>query len=223
VLELDCRTLPEADSANVIAELFGREKPDEIVLLGAHVDAWDVGTGAHDDGAGCAQVIEALRLLKSLPERPRRTVRICLFANEENGLRGGRAYAAEHEKEMEKHVLALESDRGGFAPQGFGTDAKGAGFDALRAHVALLAGTGGDRLIAGGGGADISVLEKFGVPLCEYIPDPQRYFDVHHCARDVIEMVNARELQMGASLIAAFAWCVADAAEVLPRNRIEPR
>ncbi len=220
--ELDCRTLEDVDSSNVVAELKGREKPDEIVLLGAHLDSWDLAQGAHDDGAGCAQIIEALRLLKQHGERPLRTVRICLFMNEESGLRGGRAYFDAHEKELDKHVLALETDRGGFAPQGFATSLRGAGFEALRAHVALLTGTGADRLIEGGGGADISPLEHANVPVCEILPDPQRYFDVHHCARDVLTEVNPRELELGATLIAALAWSVADAPTVLARNPAKP-
>jgi Zn-dependent M28 family amino/carboxypeptidase len=150
-------------------------------------------------------------------------VRICLFMNEENGLRGGRAYAEAHAAELEKHVLALETDRGGFAPAGFETDVKGAGFEAMRAHVALFKGTGADRLIEGGGGADISPLARAGVPLSEFVPDPQRYFDVHHCARDVVSMVNPRELELGAAVIAGMAWCVADAAEALPHNTVQPK
>jgi hypothetical protein len=223
VLELDCRTLPDVESANVVAELRGRELPHEIVLLGAHLDAWDVSEGAHDDGAGCVQVMDALRLIAARDVRPRRTVRICLFMNEENGLRGARAYAATHADELRHHVFALESDRGAFAPAGFATDMQGPGFDMLRAHVALFEGTGGDRLVPGRGGADISVLAPAGVPLCEYLPDPKPYFDVHHSANDTLDAVHPRHLQMGAALIAALAWCVADAPEALPRNPVAGR
>jgi carboxypeptidase Q len=217
-LKLDCRSLPDADSFNVLAEVRGREKPDEIVLIGGHLDGWDLGQGAHDDGAGVAQVMEALRLVKSLGLRPRRTLRLCLFMNEENGLRGGHAYLAAHKDELQKHVMALETDRGGFAPQAFGTDANPAAFEMLRGYTRFFAGTGGDRLVAGSGGADIGELANSGVPLLEYIPDPSRYFDLHHSSRDVLTEVHPRELELGAALIAALAWCVADDATLLPRN-----
>lgn len=209
-LELDCRTLPDVDSHNVVGEVRGRELPDEIVLIGAHLDAWDVGEGAHDDGAGCAHVIEAARLLIDLGLRPRRTVRVCLFMNEENGLRGGLAYRATHERELARHVLALESDRGGFAPRGFATDARPEQYARLAAITELLAPWGASTLRAGGGGADIGPLRAHGVPLAEFLPDAARYFDFHHADSDVLAAVNPRELSLGAAAIAAFAWCVAD-------------
>jgi len=217
-LKLDCRSLEDADSFNVLAEVRGREKPDEIVLIGGHLDGWDLGQGAHDDGAGVVQVMEALRLVKSLGLRPRRTLRLCLFMNEENGLRGGHAYVAAHKDELQKHVMALETDRGGFAPQAFGTDANPAAFEMLRGYTRFFAGTGGDRLVPGNGGADIGELAKSGVPLMEYIPDPSRYFDLHHSSRDVLTEVHPRELELGAALIAALSWCVADDPSTLPRN-----
>jgi len=210
-LELDCRTLPDIESANVVGELRGREIPEEIVLLGAHLDAWDVGSGAHDDGAGCVHVIEAVRLLAELGLRPRRTVRVCLFMNEENGLRGGLAYRDAHLAELPRHVLALETDRGGFTPRGFGTDAPPEVFARLEASTRLLHAYGAGLLVKGGGGADISPLAEHGVVLCEYVPDAARYFDVHHAETDVIEAVHPRELALGAAAIAAFAWCAAEA------------
>jgi carboxypeptidase Q len=217
-LELDCRSLADAPSANVVAELVGRERPDEIVLVGAHLDAWDVGVGAHDDGAGCAQAIAAVRLLKDLGLVPRRTIRVVLYANEENGLAGARAYAADHAEELERHVLALESDRGGFAPRGFDTDAEHAGFERLAAMAALLEPIGAARVVAGGGGADISTLAPAGVPLVGLVPDAARYFDVHHAARDTLEQVAPRELQLGTAAMAALVWMVADDPETFPRN-----
>lgn len=210
-LELDCHTLPDVESANVVGEIRGRELPDEIVLLGGHLDAWDVGEGAHDDGAGCAQSLEAARLLLELGLRPRRTLRVCFFMNEENGLRGGLAYRDAHLGELDRHVLAIESDRGGFAPRGFGTDAGPALFARLAAAARLLEPWGASMLRAGDGGADIGPLREHGVPLAEYLPDAARYFDFHHSDTDVLAAVHPRELSLGAAAIAAFAWCVADA------------
>lgn len=209
-LVLGCRTLPDADSANVVGEVRGSERPDEIVLIGAHLDAWDAGEGAHDDGAGCAHVIEAARLLLALELRPRRTVRVCLFMNEENGLRGGLGYRDAHREELAQHVLALESDRGGFAPRGFATDARPELRARLAAAAALLEPWGASLLRDGDGGADIGPLREHGVPLAELLPDAARYFDFHHADTDVVGAVHPRELSLGAAAIAAFAWCVAD-------------
>jgi len=220
-LRLDCHPLPPGPGWNVIGELPGREHPEEVVVLGAHLDAWDVGEGAHDDGAGCAQVIEAARLLKRLGLRPRRTIRCVLFTDEQTGGSGGRAYREAHLAELANHVMALESDRGGFTPRGFGSNANEAALEVLRAAAALLEGTGADHVRKGGGGADIGPMGKDGVPLVGYVPDPQRYFDVHHSALDTIEAVDERELELGAAAIAVLAWVVADAEERLPRNPVK--
>ena len=217
-LRLACRTLPDAPSHNVVGELVGSERPEEVVLLGAHLDSWDVGQGAHDDGAGCVQVIEAAGLLRRLGLRPRRTVRVVLFMNEENGLAGARAYEAAHRGELGRHVLALESDRGGFTPRGFTTNANDAALSVLREAAAHLEEIGASLVLPGGGGADIGVLGPSGVVLCGYLPDAQRYFDVHHSARDVLEAVNPRELALGAAAIASLAFLVADLPQALPRN-----
>jgi hypothetical protein len=217
-LKLDCREHPDAPSHNVVGEVRGREKPDEIVLVGGHLDAWDAAQGAHDDGTGCAQCIEALRLVRVLDLRPKRTLRAVLFMNEENGLRGARAYREAHASELERHVLALETDRGGFAPRGFGTNAPPESMALLRPITATFESIGGSLLKSGGGGADTSPLERDGVTVMEYLPDCQRYFDVHHCARDTIESVNPRELELGAAMIAAMIRGVADLDQALPRG-----
>jgi len=217
VLKLDCREMPDVVSHNVVGEVRGRENPDEIVLVGAHLDAWEAGQGAHDDGAGCVQCIEALRLVRALDLRPKRTLRAVLFMNEENGLRGAIAYHDAHAAELEHHVLAIETDRGGFAPRGFETNAGPAAMELLRPIVATFAAAGGSLLKAGGGGADISPLERDGVSVMEYLPDCARYFDVHHCGRDTLESVNPRELELGAALIAAMARDVAELEQPLPR------
>jgi Zn-dependent M28 family amino/carboxypeptidase len=215
-LALDCRTLPDVDSANVVGEIPGRERPEEVVLIGAHLDAWDIGDGAHDDGAGCAHVLEAGRLLLASPlGPPRRTVRCVLFMNEENGLRGALAYRDTNAAELERHVLAIESDRGGGLPLGYATDASGAAAE-------LLARLYGGRPLARGGGADISPLAEFGVPLVGFYPNPQRYFDYHHSANDVLASVHPRELQLGAIALASMAWLAAEHPEDWPRELPAP-
>jgi Zn-dependent M28 family amino/carboxypeptidase len=217
-LALDCETRADVTSHNVIGEIRGASLPDEIVLVGGHLDAWDVGQGAHDDGAGVVQTIEALRLVRALGLRPKRTLRAVLFMNEENGLRGGRAYRDAHKAEVERHVLAIESDRGGFAPRGFATNANPRAFEILRGITDLLHAGSTATLVQGGGGADISPLEREGVIVMEYLPDAQRYFDYHHCERDTLDAVHPRELELGAAWIAAMVYSVADLDERLPRN-----
>ncbi|MGA9364936.1 MAG: M20/M25/M40 family metallo-hydrolase [Bacteroidota bacterium] len=208
-LKLTCQTLPDAESANVIGELTGSEKPQEVVVIGAHLDSWDKGQGAHDDGAGCVQVLEALRLFKDLGLRPKRTVRAVLFMNEENGLRGGKAYA-EKERQGEKPILAIESDAGGFSPRGFGVEADSNTFEEVAHWADLLKPIDADRIWKGGGGADISALGKKGVPLAGLSVDPQRYFDYHHSDSDTIDKVNERELELGAAAIAVLSYVVAE-------------
>lgn len=218
-LQLDCQNLGDAPSHNVVGELRGREQPGEVVLVGGHLDAWDVGQGAVDDGCGCVQAIECARLCKALGLRPRRTLRVVLFMNEENGLRGGLAYRDAHRAELGAHVAAIESDRGGFVPRGFtasGGPAVAAALEPLRAE---LARAGAGELRPGSGGADISVLGAEGVPLLELLPDPQRYFDYHHSVRDTLDAVHPRELELGAGCLAAMAWFLAERPERLPGAR----
>ncbi len=208
----------EKPSHNVIGELRGREKPEEIVLVGGHLDGWDIGEGAHDDGSGVCHSLGALDLIAKLPERPRRTIRCVLFMNEENGLAGARAYYDQHRDEMPKHVLALESDRGGFSPRGFSTDSGPEGRALCEEIAKLFWEFGASRIIPGGGGADISFMRQSGVPLVGFVPDPHRYFDVHHSERDVFAQVNDRELCLGTACIAAFLYIVAELPETFPRN-----
>ena len=223
-LELACLTLPDSPSANVIGEIVGRERPDEVVLVGGHLDCWDVGQGASDDGGGCCQAIEALRLMKALGLQPRRTVRAVLFMNEENGSRGARAYreAAAEAGELGGHVLAIESDSGPFTPRAFTTDANDEALAVLQQIGALLRETGLREVREGGGGADIDGLREHGVIVMGYAPDGQRYFDLHHSGRDTLEQVSPREIHLGAACIAAMAFVVADLEETLPRNVPEP-
>ncbi len=217
-LVLDCEERGEAPSFNVVGELRGRELPDEILVVGAHLDCWDVGQGAHDDGAGCSQAIEAVRLLRALDLRPRRTLRVVLFMNEENGLRGGSEYYRTHFEEMGQHVLALESDRGGFAPRGFATDANPRARERIAEIVDLFEPYDADLLFEGPGGADVSPMRGAGVVTVGLVPDSHRYFDVHHSANDTLDEVHPRELELGAALMAALLYFVAEDIERLPPN-----
>lgn len=207
-LKLSCEKLEDVESANVVGELRGTEKPEEVVLIGAHLDSWDIGQGAHDDGAGCAHVIEALRLLHDFGFRPKRTIRVVLFANEENGLRGGKAYAAK-KRPGEKHIAALETDAGGFTPRGFGISADSLVFDKLASWSYLFASIEADRFRKGGGGADIAELARQGVPAIGLNVDRHRYFDYHHSENDTMDKVNERELELGAAAIAILAYIIA--------------
>lgn len=217
-LELSCETLADTDSHNVVGEIIGHEFPDEIVVVGGHLDAWDVGCGAHDDGAGICHSLEAMRLLRLVGFQPRRTIRCVLFMNEENGVRGGNAYYESHLADMGDHVFALESDRGGFVPRGFSTDANEEALAILRRIGALLGSIGADKVQPGGGGVDIGPMTKSGVVTMGLLPDSQRYFDVHHSENDVIAAVNERELELGAAAVATMIAVVADLPERIPAN-----
>lgn len=217
-LSLSSKSFPDADSANVVGEIPGREKPDEIVLLGAHLDSWDLGTGAVDDGAGCAHVIEAARLVGELPRRPRRTLRVVLFANEENGARGANAYAEAHRAELGKHVAAMESDSGAGKSLAF-TWSAGAGAEAvLQAIASHLAPATGEPIRRGSeGGVDIAPLRRAGVPLFGIRQDSTLYFDLHHTADDTLDKVDERDLDSSVAVAASLAYALAELPEPLPR------
>lgn len=207
-LTLSCETLPDAATWNVVGEIRGSEFPNEVIVVGGHLDSWDKGVGAHDDGAGCIQSIEVLRLIKELGLKPKRTIRAVMFANEENGLRGGIAYAAV-QRSGEHHIAAIESDAGGFVPRGFGVS-DSAAYVRIKSWEPLFSFMNADRIVRGGGGADISPLMRQGVPGIGLNVDSQRYFDVHHSDNDVIEAVNERELALGAGAMAVLAWMIAE-------------
>jgi hypothetical protein len=201
--------LPDTTGNNVIGELKGTEFPNEFITVGGHLDSWDVGEGAHDDGAGCVQTIEILRTLKALNYKPKRTIRFVLFANEENGLRGGNKYAEEAKVKGEKHIFALESDAGGFTPRGFGFTGSESQFLKVLSWQRLLCPYGACEIVRGGGGADIGPLARTqGTPVSGLNPDSQRYFDVHHARNDVFENVNKRELQLGAVNMTALIYLI---------------
>ncbi len=203
------RTLPDTIGNNVIAELKGTLHPEKIITLGGHLDSWDNCEGAHDDGAGIVQTIEVLRAFKELGYRPKHTIRFVFFANEENGLRGGRKYAEEAKRKNEQHVFALESDAGGFTPRGFSFSGPESSWSKLLSWKELLAPYYGDQFSKGGGGADIGPLARtMNVPVAGLLPDSQRYFDVHHAANDTFESVNFRELNLGAINMAALVYLV---------------
>lgn len=203
------KMLPDTIGHNVIGELKGTEFPNEYITVGGHLDSWDNCEGAHDDGAGCVQTIEILRAMKALGYKPKRTIRFVLFANEENGLRGGTKYADEAKAKGEKHVFALESDAGGFTPRGFGFTVSDEQFRKIQSWEALLAPYGACELVRGGGGADIGPLNRaLGTAVAGLQPDSQRYFDYHHARNDTFEAVNKRELELGAVNMAALIYLV---------------
>jgi carboxypeptidase Q len=216
-LKMEAKFLPDAESANVIAEIKGSEKPDEVIVIGGHFDSWDVGQGAHDDGGGCIVAWETVRLLKELGLRPRRTIRVVLWTNEENGLRGGTAYHDAHKAEIAKHILAIESDSGVYRPEGFGlVDTAPLQVRSNLLEIAkLLSGIGADQIAADGGGADISPMMHDGVAGASLDVDGTHYFDIHHTHADTLDKVNPRELALCVATMAVMAYTVADMPESL--------
>jgi carboxypeptidase Q len=200
--QLDCKTGDDRLSSNVIAETKGLISPNKVIVFGGHFDSWDEGEGAHDDGAGCMHAFEALRILKTIGYQPKHTLRCAFWINEENGLKGALKYAELVKQMGEIHIAAIESDRGGFAPRGFGVDSSM--FSSTQKYRTLWDKYMLDHWEVGGGGADIGPLKKLDskTVLVSFIPDSQRYFDVHHAKTDVFENVNKRELELGAAAMA---------------------
>lgn len=208
-MRMTCKTYSMKPSFNVVAEIKGSEKPDEILLVGGHLDSWDVGTGAHDDGAGCVQSMDVIQIFKRLGYRPKRTLRCVLFMAEENSGSGARAYAAASDEKGERHIAAIESDAGGFSPRGFTCEAdpsvfvekfsKAAAWSPLLEPYQLF-------VTKGGSGADISKLKHQKPLLIGLSPDSQRYFDYHHTAIDTFDKVNQRELALGAAAMASLIY-----------------
>lgn len=198
--------LGEVLSYNVIGEIKGTEKPDQVLLVGGHLDSWDVGEGAHDDGAGCVQSIDALRILKEIGYQPRHSLRAVMFMNEENGLRGGRKYAEEAAQAGITHLAAIESDAGGFSPVGFSIDSDALTLSGIQAWKPYFAPYQLHQIEAGYGGADISPMQNQGVTLISLRPDSQRYFDYHHTEEDTFEKVSPRELALGTAAMASLLY-----------------
>lgn len=216
-LQMNAETLPDAPSRNVVAEIRGREFPDEIVVMGGHIDSWDVGRGAMDDAGGVVVAWEAIRLMKELGLRPRRTIRVVGWTNEENGTRGGTAYRDAHEAELGDHILAIESDGGVFKPLGFGFT----GNDRARAIVTeiaqLLAPIEATTIGPNGGGADIGPIMQRGVPGMGHQVDESRYFWYHHSHADTVDKLDPRDVVMNVAAMAVMSYIVADLPARLPR------
>jgi len=207
-LKLDCKNFPEVPSHNVIGEIKGSEFPEEIILVGGHLDSWDLGDGSHDDGAGIVQSMEVVRLFKQMNYKPKRTIRVVLYMNEENGLRGGTAYAQYAKQNKEKHIFALESDAGGFSPRGFVFEATNSQFKQIESWKPYFSPYLADRFELGGSGADIDPLRDNKVVLSGLRPDSQRYFDFHHAANDTFDVINKRELELGAAAMSSLVYLV---------------
>ena len=203
-----CKNYPDTWSYNVIGEIKGSQKPNEIITAGAHLDAWDIAEGAHDDGGGCVQAIEMIRIYKKLAVKPKRTIRAVMFMNEEMSGTGGKTYAEEARKKGELHYAALEADRGVMSPRGFGFDAEGARLEKLVNLASYFIPYNIRDFDKGGGGSDISPLKAQGTLLIGTMPESQRYFYYHHSANDTFEQVNERELQMGSAATASLIYLI---------------
>ena len=210
-INTNCKQEGLRSAPNVIGEIQGSEFPDEIILVGGHLDSWDVGQGAHDDGSGCVQAMEVLRIFNSLGYRPKRTIRVVLFSNEENGLAGGKTYAQVSNNKKEFHLAALESDSGGFSPRGFSFEADTSVFKTYYRHVNKwlpMLESYGLHFETGGSGADIGPLKSQKGLLIGLRTDSQRYFDFHHTVNDSIEAVNKRELELGAAAMTSLIFLI---------------
>jgi carboxypeptidase Q len=210
-LKMEAHFEADAESANVVAEWRGREKPDEFVVIGGHLDSWDVGAGATDDGGGCVVTWEALRLMKKLNLRPRRTVRVVLWTNEENGTRGGVAYRDRHRSELANHVMMLESDNGVFRPLGFGFTGGDGARQKVRAIATLLQGIAADAILPGGEGADINPsVRDARIPSLALAVDDAKYFTIHHTPADTIDKIDPVEMAKCVAAVAVMTFVVAD-------------
>lgn len=217
-LFMGAQTLPDAKSRNVIAEIVGSEFPEEVVVMGGHIDSWDVGQGAMDDAGGCVAAWHALMLMRKLGLQPRRTIRVVLWTNEENGLRGANAYRDAHMDELDDHVLAIESDSGVFKPEGFGFGGSDEAFEILSALGRYLEPVEAGKIFRGGGGADISPLMRLGVPGMGLRVDGSKYFWYHHTSADTIDKLDPREMNLCVAALAVMSYAVANLDEPLPRR-----
>ena len=215
-----CKQYDDVQSYNVIGEITGSTYPNEVMVVGGHLDSWDLGDGSHDDGAGCVQSMDVLRILKKTGYKPKRTLRVVLFMNEENGMRGGNKYAEVAREKNEKHVFALESDSGGFTPRGFSIDASEENIEQIQAWKNLFEPYLIHVFQKGGSGADIGPLKDEGIVLAGLKPDSQRYFDYHHAENDTFEQVNKRELELGAATMASLIYLM-DKYGTVPTQKVK--
>ena len=218
-LKMEAQTLPDVPSRNVVAEIRGRERPEEIVVLGGHSDSWDVGQGAMDDGGGIVAAWEVLRVLNTLGLRPRRTIRVVMWTNEENGLRGAEAYRDAHQDEIDNHVLAIETDSGVFKPRGFGFSGTSEAYAVIQEIGQLLERIEAGTITRGGGGADIGPLMRQGVPGMGLSVEGEKYFWYHHTPADTIDKLDPHEFNLCVATLAVMAYVVADMPERLPSTR----
>jgi carboxypeptidase Q len=200
--------LPEMKSFNVIGEMYGSEFPDQFITVGGHLDSWDVGEGAHDDGVGCMQSIDVLRIFKALKMKPRHTIRVVMFMDEEMAQRGGQKYKEMVEQKQEKIIAAIEADGGGFCPIGFGIDAADSQMVKLLEWKKYFEYYGMHEIFNGWGGVDIEPLKELNIPLFALVTNSQRYFDYQHSAKDTFDKVNKREMQLGSGAIAALVYLI---------------
>jgi len=207
-MKLSCQTHPDADSYNVIGEIKGSEYPDKVIVVGGHLDSWDIGEGAHDDGAGVVQSIEVLKLFKQMGITPKYTIRCILFMNEENGNRGGLSYAEYVKQEGEEHLMAIETDRGGFTPRGFSIDGTEEQLKIVQGYEQLFEPYNLHIFKRGYSGVDIGPLRDGKICLLGLVPDSQRYFDFHHAPTDTFENVNQRELELGAAALTSIIYLI---------------
>jgi Zn-dependent M28 family amino/carboxypeptidase len=219
-LTLTPRTLPDVESYNVVADIKGSEHPEQIIIVSGHLDSWDLGTGAIDDGAGVVVAMQAAQLIKRLGLKPKRTIRVIAWMNEENGLKGGRAYGQKHQNESENHIAAIESDLGAGHPAGFSAHTNEKGIEILQpiSEVLQWIGAGVVRPSDNSEGADVSPLDALGVPTLAPIQDNRTYFNYHHTAADTLDKVVPRELAENAAVMAVVAYAIANVPERLPHN-----
>ena len=216
-LYMEAQTYEDALSHNVMGEIKGSEYPDEVIVLGGHIDSWDAGQGAHDDGGGCVAAWQAVKLIKDLGLKPKRTIRAVMWTNEENGLRGGEAYRDAHFDNLDNHILAMESDAGVFKPSGFGFSGPDESLKILQDIGTLLYRIDSGKITKGGGGADIGPIMREGVPGMGLKVDGSRYFWYHHTAADTFDKVDQDEFNRCIATMAVMAYVVADMDERLPR------
>ncbi len=214
-LKMEAKTLDQAPSGNVIGELRGSTNPQEIIVIGGHIDSWDVGQGANDDGAGCVMAMEAINVLRRLNMIPRRTIRVVLWTNEENGLAGARQYAKDHADELANHVAAIESDSGGFRPVGYSVDCAdetrlGIAAEQLRDIMSLLESIGATDVTTGFSGADVGPMKDSGVILMGHRVDGSKYFNYHHSPADTVDKVDPQDFSQNVAVMATVAYILAD-------------